>query len=114
MGAEAVEGFRLQGVRQAKHWFEVIKETKFFLEKDRTVREAVASMDADTTDRVIWSRFYAGGIHELPLSFNAHRGLRLDDDEWRQVHLVHASSRWELDKRSPSWLDELVPSFTAA
>ena len=90
------------------------RRVKFFLEKDRTVREAVASMDADTTDRVIWSRFYAGGIHELPLSFNAHRGLRLDDDEWRQVHLVHASSRWELDKRSPSWLDELVPSFTAA
>ena len=37
-----------------------------------------------------------------------------EDDGWRQVPRVHGSSRWELDKRSPSWLDELVPSFTAA
>ena len=71
-------------------------------------------LDADGSDQEVWSRFYADGLHELPLRFNAHRGLLMSDDEWRGVHVLHAIAGWEYHKRSPAWLDALVHIYTAA
>ena len=66
------------------------------------------SHDADGGDQEVWSAFYKNNMNELPISYNAHRALLMDDAEWRSVHVIHAMALMEPVKRSPAWLDQYV------
>ena len=44
---------------------------------------------------------------ELPIGLNAHHGLEMSDDEWRNVSIVHLISGYGVN-RLPSFLADTV------
>ena len=61
-------------------------------------------------EQEVWANFHQS-IHELPIGFNAHHGLKMADDEWRRVHVVHAISGHQIN-RLPAFLAPRVRIFS--
>ena len=60
-----------------------------------------------------WANFHEAvneAVNELPIGFNAHRGLQMDDEDWRRVHVVHAISGSSTN-RMPTFLRERIRAF---
>ena len=60
-------------------------------------------------EQEVWANHHTS-VYELPIGYNAHRGLEMSEDEWRQVRIVHAISGHQVN-RLPTWLHERMQSL---
>ena len=61
----------------------------------------------------VWASFFGGqgGFAELPIGYNAHRGLTMPHDEWRKVSVLHLINGHEYHRQAPPFLNKEVRTF---
>lgn len=60
-------------------------------------------------EQEVWANFHEH-VYELPIGYNAHRGLEMSQAEWRLVHVVHAISGYSV-VRLPPFLRDRIKAF---
>ena len=60
-------------------------------------------------EQEVWANFH-WRIYELPLGYNAHRGLEMDSAAWHKVHVLHMISGYAVN-RLPDWLRRRVEAW---
>ena len=60
-------------------------------------------------EQEVWANFHHR-IHELPVAYNTHRGLTLNESDWRRVYVLHMVSGYSTN-RMPPWLSERIKTY---
>ena len=60
-------------------------------------------------EQEVWANFHSR-VYELPVSYNAHRGMEMNDSEWRDVHIVHMISGYSIN-RMPSFVQDRMKAY---
>ena len=60
-------------------------------------------------EQEVWANFHKRA-YELPIGYNAHRGMVMSDAEWRDVHIVHMISGYATN-RMPDFVRDRMVAF---